>query len=68
MGLLSDHLDQCIGIALRGTDDIILNTCGGMIGYAGFCICKKAYHIYAKHRKKQHKKGKEGFYEQKEKK
>ena len=49
-------------------DDIILNTCGGMIGYAGFCICKKAYHIYAKHRKKQHKKGKEGFYEQKEKK
>ena len=24
---------------------------------------KKAYHIYAKHRKKQHKKGKEGFYE-----
>ena len=46
-------------------DDIILNTCGGMIGYAGFCICKKAYHIYAKHRKKQHKKGKEGFYEQK---
>ena len=49
-------------------DDIILNICGGMIGYAGFCICKKAYHIYAKHRKKQHKKGKEGFYEQKEKK
>lgn len=33
-------------------DDIIMNTCGGLLGYILFLICNKIYHIATKKKKK----------------